>query len=280
MTSMVFLTDGATTAYGVRPPRLKRIIAGNSVIGLLHKCLRESRTEEAIVRGSESVANNMKRSGGRRVLVIDIGGTNVKVLAAGQNEPRKSPSGPTMTPRRMLRVVKKLVRDWKFDCVSLGFPGPIINECPLREPHNLGSGWMGFDFRKAFGCPVKVINDAAMQALGSYTGGRMLFLGLGTGLGAAMIVDGMLQPMELAHLIYKDGKTYEYYVGLRGLERLGKKKWRRHVATIVKKLKTALKADYVVLGGGNSKKLKKLPLGARLGSNVCAFRGGFRMWQK
>src|SRR5215472_13597968 len=215
-----------------------------------------------------------------RILVIDLGGTNVKMLASGQKEPRKYPSGPTMTPRRMVRVVKKSVRDWRFDRVSLGFPGPIINECPLREPHNLGSGWMGFDFRKAFGCPVKVINDAAMQALGSYTGGRMLFLGLGTGLGAAMMVDGVLQPMELAHLIYKDGKTYEYYLGLRGFERLGKKKWRRHVATIVKKLKTALKADYVVLGGGNNKKLKKLPPGARLGNNLCAFKGGFCMWQK
>ena len=211
------------------------------------------------------------------VLVIDLGGTNVKVLATGQKEPRRYPSGPTMTPRRMVRVVKKLVRDWKFDCVSLGFPGPIINECPLREPHNLGIGWMGFNFRKAFGCPVKVINDAAMQALGSYKGGRMLFLGLGTGLGAAMIVDGMLEPMELAHLTYKDGKTYEDYLGLRGLERSGKKRWRRHVATIVKKLKIALKADYVVLGGGNSKKLKKLPLGTRLGSNACAFLGGFRI---
>jgi len=214
------------------------------------------------------------------VLVIDLGGTNVKVLATGQKEPRRYPSGPAMTPRRMVRVVKKLVREWKFDCVSLGFPGPIINECPLREPHNLGRGWMGFDFGKAFGCPVKVINDAAMQALGSYKGGRMLFLGLGTGLGAAMIVDGMLEPMELAHLTYKDGKTYEDYLGLRGLERSGKKRWRRHVATVVKKLKIALKADYVVLGGGNSKKLKKLPLGTRLGSNACAFLGGFRMWQK
>jgi len=215
-----------------------------------------------------------------RILVIDLGGTNVKMLASGQKDPRKHPSGPTMTPRRLVRVVKKSVRDWKFDRVSLGFPGPIINECPLREPHNLGSGWMGFDFRKAFGCPIKIINDAAMQAIGSYQGGRMLFLGLGTGLGAAMIVDGMLQPMELAHLIYKNGKTYEDYLGLRGLERSGKKKWRKHVATIVKKLQTALKADYVVLGGGNSKKLKKMPNGARLGSNTNAFLGGFRMWEK
>jgi polyphosphate glucokinase len=215
-----------------------------------------------------------------RVLVIDVGGTNVKMLATGQKEPRKYPSGPTMTPRKMVRLVKKSVRDWKFDCVSLGFPGPVINQHPLREPHNLGGGWVGFNFRKAFGCPVKLINDAAMQALGSYKGGRMLFLGLGTGLGSAMIVDGMLQPMELAHLIYKNGKTYEDYLGLRGLERAGKKKWRKHVATIAKRLKTALEADYVVLGGGNCKKLKNLPPGTRLGSNQNAFLGGFCMWQK
>jgi polyphosphate glucokinase len=215
-----------------------------------------------------------------RVLVVDIGGTNVKMLATGQKEPRKYPSGPTLTPQKMVRLVKKAVRDWKFDCVSLGYPGPIINEHPLREPHNLGGGWMGFNFRKAFGCPVKIINDAAMQALGCYKGGRMLFLGLGTGLGSAMIVDGMLQPMELAHLLYKHGKTYEDYLGLRGLERCGKKKWRQHVAEITKKLKATLEADYVVLGGGNNKKLKVLPPGARLGSNENAFLGGFRMWEK
>ena len=215
-----------------------------------------------------------------RVLVIDVGGTNVKMLAAGQKEPRKFPSGPAMTPRKMVRLVKKTVRDWKFDRVSLGYPGPIINGHPLREPHNLGGGWMSFNFRKAFRCPVKVINDAAMQALGSYKGGRMLFLGLGTGLGSAMIVDGELQPMELAHLIYKHGKTYEDYLGLRGLEQAGKKKWRQRVAKITKRLKIALEADYVVLGGGNSKKLKTLPPGTRLGNNLNAFLGGFRLWQK
>ena len=216
----------------------------------------------------------------QKVLVIDVGGTHVKMLASGEKEPRKYPSGPAMTPRKMVRLVKKSVRDWKFDCVSLGFPGPIINGHPLREPHNLGTGWVGFNFRKAFGCPVKIINDAAMQALGSYRGARMLFLGLGTGLGSAMIVNGMLEPMELAHLMYKNGKTYEDYLGLRGLERSGKKKWRQHVAEIAKRLKIALEADYVVLGGGNCKKLKKLPPGTRLGNNLNAFLGGFRMWQK
>jgi polyphosphate glucokinase len=215
-----------------------------------------------------------------RVLVIDVGGTHVKILATGQKEPLKIPSGSSLTARAMVRIVKKSVRDWKFDCISLGYPGPIINGHPLREPHNLGGGWVGFNFRKAFGRPVKVINDAAMQALGSYNGGRMLFLGLGTGLGSAMIVDGVLEPMELAHLLYKRGKTYEDYLGLRGLQRLGKKKWRRHVAKVAKKLKVALAADYVVLGGGNCKKLKELPPGARLGCNQNAFLGGFRLWQK
>ena len=226
----------------------------------------------------------MRKSGraekGHKTLVVDVGGTHIKMLATGQKEARKIASGPTMTAGKMVRVVKECVKDWKYDRVSLGYPGPIINGHALREPHNLGGGWMKCDFSKAFGCPVKILNDAAMQALGSYQGGRMLFLGLGTGLGSAMIVNGTLEPMELAHLIYKKGKTYEDYLGLRGLERLGKKKWRVQVAKIVKKLKAALEADYVVLGGGNNKKLKKLPAGARLGSNENAFLGGFRMWEK
>lgn len=216
----------------------------------------------------------------RNVLVIDVGGTNVKLLATGQKLPVKIPSGPTLTARKMVRVVKEAVRGWKYEYISLGYPGPIINGRPLREPHNLGGGWMGFDFEEAFGCPVKVINDASMQALGSYKGGRMLFLGLGTGLGSAMVVNGMLEPMELAHLLYKNGKTYEDYVGLRGLERMGKKKWRKYVAKIVHILKDALSADYVMLGGGNAKKLKEIPPGAQLGSNENAFIGGFRMWEK
>lgn len=216
----------------------------------------------------------------RNVLVIDVGGTNVKLMATGHKEPTKFPSGPGLTAAKMVQLVKEAARDWKYECVSLGYPGPIINGHPLREPHNLGGGWVGFDFGKAFGRPVKVINDASMQALGSYEGGRMLFLGLGTGLGSAMIVGGHLEPMELAHLEYRKGKTYEDYTGLRGMEWLGKKKWRLHVAKIVKKLKEALEADYVVLGGGNAKKLKEIPEGARMGSNGNAFIGGFRMWDK
>ena len=214
-----------------------------------------------------------------KILVVDVGGTHVKMLVTGQKEPRKFDSGPSLTAAKMVRMVKAAVKDWKFDRVSLGYPGPIINGHPLREPHNLGGGWMRFNFSKAFGHPVRIINDASMQALGSYQGGRMLFLGLGTGLGSAMIVNGFLEPMELAHLGYKHGKTYEDYLGLRGLERMGKKKWRRHVAKVVKKLKAALEADYVVLGGGNAKLLKRLPPAARLGNNVNAFLGGFRLWQ-
>lgn len=213
-----------------------------------------------------------------RVLVIDVGGTHVKVLATGQHDSREIPSGLEMTPEKMVKEVRRITADWSYDRISIGYPGPVVHGHPLREPHNLGPGWVGFDFRKAFGCPVRLVNDAAMQALGSYQGGRMLFLGLGTGLGAAMIVDGILQPMELAHLPYKRGKTYEDYVGLRGLERLGKKKWRRRVADVVLQLRDALEADYVVLGGGNVRHIGELPPDTRLGDNRNAFLGGFRMW--
>jgi polyphosphate glucokinase len=223
-------------------------------------------------------ATSRKRA--MKILVVDVGGTHVKVLVTGQRGPRKFSSGPTLTASQMVRKAKRLVHDWKYEAVSIGYPGPVIHGHPLREPRNLGSGWVGFNFRKAFGRPVQVINDAAMQALGSYRGGRMLFLGLGTGLGSAMIVDGIIQPMELAHLPYKKGKTYEDYIGLRGLERLGKKKWRRCVADVVEELKGALEVEYVVLGGGNAKKLKKLPPDTRLGDNRNAFLGGFRLWEK
>ena len=187
----------------------------------------------------------------KNILVIDVGGTHVKVRVTGEREEREIPSGSSMTAARMVRNVKEIIKDWKFDAISIGYPGPVIHERPMREPHNLGGRWVGYDFAKAFGCPVKIINDAAMQALGSYKSGRMLFLGLGAGLGSAMIVDGILEPMELAHLPYKHGKTYEDYVGARGFKRLGKKSWRRHVTDVVKLLKDALGAEYVVLGGGN-----------------------------
>jgi polyphosphate glucokinase len=221
-----------------------------------------------------------RKAKSRKTLVVDVGGTHVKMMVTGEAAPRKFDSGPNMTAAKMVKLVKAATRDWKYERITLGYPGPIINGHPLREPHNLGGGWMNLNFAKAFGHPVKIINDAAMQALGSYQGGSMLFLGLGTGLGSAMIVDGVLEPMELAHLQYKKGKTYEDYLGLRGIERLGKNKWRKHVARVVKILKVALEADYVVLGGGNSKKLERIPPGARLGSNGNAFRGGFRLWEK
>jgi polyphosphate glucokinase len=215
-----------------------------------------------------------------KILVIDVGGTHVKVLATGRKTPIKIKSGPTLTPRRMVAAVKRVTDGWHYDAVSIGYPGAVMHGRPVHEPYNLGPGWVGFDFQRAFGKPVKVINDAAMQALGSYRGGRMLFLGLGTGLGSALVVDGIVEPTELAHLPYKKGRTYEEYVGLQGLERLGKKKWRRAVEDVATRLKYALQTEDLVLGGGNAKLLKKLPPDSRLGSNANAFIGGFRLWNE
>jgi len=214
-----------------------------------------------------------------KVLVIDVGGTHVKLLASGQKVHREFVSGPHMTPQRMVAGVCKLVTDWDYEAVSIGFPGPIRRGRVAREPWNLGRGWVGFNFSRAFKCPVKLVNDAAMQALGSYRGGHLLFLGLGTGLGSTLILDGLLAPMELAHLPYRAG-TFEDYVGLRGLEKYGKRKWRKFLFDVVARLMAALEADDVVLGGGNVKKLKKLPPGCRAGDNGNAFRGGFRLWQE
>jgi len=217
---------------------------------------------------------------GKSILVIDVGGTHIKVLATGQKEPVKIDSGPKMTAKKMVKEVREATKDWNYSVVSIGYPAPVVHGHPLSEPHNLAGGWVGFDFGKAFGRPVKIMNDAAMQALGIYRGGRMLFLGLGTGLGSAMIVDGVLEPMEVAHLPYKKGRTFEDYLGIRGLKRLGKKKWRGYVAQIAVELKNALQAEYVVLGGGNAKLLKTLPPGCRLGDNSSAFTGGFRLWDE
>jgi polyphosphate glucokinase len=212
------------------------------------------------------------------VLAVDIGGTHVKFLASGQRERREFVSGKTLTPQRMVSEVNKLVADWDYDAVSIGYPGPVIRNQPVMEPWNLGKGWVHFDFKKAFKCPVKMINDAAMQALGSYRRGKMLFLGLGTGLGSALIVDGQAVPLELAHLPYKKS-TFEDYVGLRGFEKYGKKKWRRLVEDVVARLIAAFEPDEVVLGGGNVNRLKKLPPLCRAGDNENAFLGGFRLWE-
>jgi polyphosphate glucokinase len=216
----------------------------------------------------------------RRILVIDVGGTHVKLLVTGMKQPIIIPSGPTLTPGVMIQQVKDVVKDFPYDLVSIGYPGPVVHGRPLREPHNLAPGWVGFDFRKALGRPVKIINDAAMQALGSYKRGRLLFLGLGTGLGSAMIADGVVEPMEIAHLPYKRGKTYEDYLGNRSLKRLGRKKWERQVGKVVSLLREALQPEEVVLGGGNVTKLKKLPPGTRPGNNENAFKGGFELWSE
>jgi polyphosphate glucokinase len=214
------------------------------------------------------------------ILVIDVGGTLIKVLATGRKKPLKIRSGPKMSAKEMVRAVKQATADWQYSVVSIGYPGPVLHGKPVTEPRNLGDGWVGFNFKQAFGCPVRVINDAAIQALGSYKGGRMLFLGLGTGLGSALIVDGVLEPMELAHLPYKKGRTYEQYVGKAGLKRFGKKKWRRHGADVITRLKATLEADDVVIGGGNAKSLRALPKGVRLGANANAFICGYRLWKQ
>jgi polyphosphate glucokinase len=213
------------------------------------------------------------------VLVVDIGGTHVKVLATGQHREREFVSGPGLTPKRMVSKVRRLAADWKYDVIAIGYPGLVLRNRPVAEPWNLGRGWVGFNFEAALKRPTKVVNDAAMQALGSYKRGKMLFLGLGTGLGSALVVDGLIEPMELGHLPYKKA-TFEDYIGLRGLKKYGKKKWRRYVADIVERLIAAVEPDEVVLGGGNVHKLKKLPPGCRAGDNINAFRGGFRLWER
>ncbi|HVT06954.1 MAG TPA: ROK family protein [Polyangia bacterium] len=213
------------------------------------------------------------------ILVVDVGGTHVKLLATGKRVKRRIDSGPRLTPGKMVAAVEKAVADWKYDVVSIGIPAPVLNGRVVADPVNLGRGWKRFDFAAAFARPVKLINDAAMQALGSYRSGRMLFLGIGTGLGSALVAEGVVVPLELAHLPYRKHRTFEDYVGLRGLRRLGKKRWRAHVSAVVEILRQAIVCDDVVLGGGNSRFLKRLPPGTRLGSNAHAFAGGYALWK-
>jgi polyphosphate glucokinase len=213
------------------------------------------------------------------VLVVDVGGHSVKVLAEGQEVPREFPSGKDCTPAQMVEGVHRAAAGWTYDRIAIGYPGPVRNGRPLQEPANLGKGWTGFDYEAAFGLPVRMINDAAMQALGSYQGGRMLFIGLGTGMGSALVVEGIVQPLELAHLPYRKG-TFEEYVGRRGLKRLGKKKWQEHVYRVLDLLYSAMLPDYVLLGGGKADAIDPLPPYARLGQNENAFRGGFLLWER
>jgi len=211
------------------------------------------------------------------VLAVDVGGRSVKVLVSGEKEAREFVSGPALTPEQMVEGVRKAASGWTYDRIAIGFPGPVRESRPAKEPVNLGAGWVGFDFEAAFGLPVRMINDAAMQALGSYQGGRMLFIGLGTGMGSAMVVEGIVQPMELAHLPYRKA-TFEDYVGRRGLERMGKRKWLRRVREVLDLLHAALLPDYVVLGGGKADEIDPLPAYARRGDNDNAFNGGFLLW--
>jgi polyphosphate glucokinase len=213
-----------------------------------------------------------------KVLVIDIGGTHVKIMATGHGKERKAESGPAMSAQDMVDTVLDLAGQWKFKAVSMGYPGPVVHGRPVLEPKHLAPGWVGFDFEHAFSRKVRIVNDALMQAVGSYQGGRMLFLGLGTGLGSAMVVENIAQPMELAHLPYKDGRTFEQYLGEAALEQMGQEAWRREVAAVVARLQAALEPEYVVLGGGNVRLLEELPPGCRRGDNKDAFAGGFRLW--
>ncbi len=224
-----------------------------------------------------SIDESAVRTAAMKVLVVDIGGNHVKLLVSGQTEHRKVVSGSSLTPEMMMAGIKDAVSDWDHDVVTIGYPGPVVDGRPLRDPHNLGGGWVQFDFEAAFRRPVRIINDAAMQAIGSYRSGRMLFLGLGTGLGTTLIIEGIVHPMEMGHLPYKKS-TFEDYVGQRGLDRNGKKEWRQDVADVVARLIAALQPSDVVLGGGNVKKLKELPPNTRPGHNVNAFEGGFRLW--
>jgi polyphosphate glucokinase len=215
-----------------------------------------------------------------KVLVIDVGGTSIKILGTGHPTAIKLSSGPRLTPKRLIECVLEAIDGWEYSAVSVGYPGPVKDNKPAADPRNLGRGWVGFDFGKAFNRPVKVVNDAAMQALGSYGHGRMLFMGLGTGLGTTLIFDGIVAPMELAHLPYKNGRTYEEYLGKAGLRRGGKKRWRKNVEDVIRRFKAALEVDDVVIGGGNAKLLKRLPPGVRRVNNAHAFVGGFRLWKQ
>ena len=220
------------------------------------------------------------RDAARRILAVDIGGTHVKVLASGAREAREADSGPELTPRQMVRMVRKLAEDWRYEVVSIGYPGVVWHGRPIAEPANLGNGWVKFDYARAFGKPVRILNDAAMQAIGHYEGGRMLFLGLGTGLGSTLILDHLVEATELAHLPYKKGRTYEDYLGKHGLARLGRRKWERAVHDVTERLSDAFEVEYVVIGGGNARKLHKLPARAELGDNSNAFEGAFRLWRE
>ena len=213
------------------------------------------------------------------VLAIDIGGSHIKMKRSNAEEELGEASGPDFNPKSMLTAIKRLTQDKPFDMVSVGYPGPVVHNRILAEPHNLGTGWVKFNFEKALSKPVKIVNDALMQAVGSYKGGRMLFLGLGTDLGAAMVVENVAQPMELAHLPYKKGKTFEDYAGERGLQKDGKKKWRKHIFEIIEHLSAALELDSIVIGGGNVTKLDHMPPKCSVGSNVNAFAGGFAIWE-